>query len=84
MVLCDPDRQKRFSWGRNDSVWNYTEQKSGSVSGAIVERAPGAIKYFGNAMQYVLHRTTARQVQLDTVLVLNHAHGKFEQFDDDG
>ena len=54
----------------------------GQRSGGIAERGFDTIQNFGDAMQQMFNRATARQVQLDAILVLNDTHGEFEQFDD--
>ena len=52
------------------------------VSRGIPDRRTDLKQDFGDLMQKGLDRTTAGPVQLDAVLVLNHPHGEFEQFQD--
>ena len=55
-----------------------------AVSRGIPDRRADLKQDFGDLMQEGLDRATAGQVQFDAVLVLNHPHGEFEQFQDHG
>jgi hypothetical protein len=68
--------------GWKAKLWRRRRGELVEVLRGIPNRRADLKQDFGDLMQEGLDRATAGQVQFDAILVLDHPHGEFEQFQD--